>query len=105
MGTKGYVFLIVVGLVVFVWQLFMALLIGGAFFTAMEDSPPRNWTGVSFSFCFSAVAPTIGRSIQTSYSWLVAEVNVKAIVNAIVNGSVDGNADVSVGENVLEIGA
>ena len=62
---------IVVALVVFVWQVFMALLIGGAFFTAMDDSPPRSWAGVSFSFCFSAVAPTAEQVVQTSHSWLV----------------------------------
>jgi len=95
MGTRGYVLLIVVALVVFVWQVFMALFVGGAFFTAMDDSPSRSWTGVSISFCFSAVAPTTGQVIQASYSWLDVDVDVD--VDADVD--VDVNADVNVDVN------
>jgi hypothetical protein len=47
-------FLLVAVLIVFVWQQFTALLIGGAFFRVMAESSPRIWTGVIVFFSFPA---------------------------------------------------
>lgn len=55
MGNWVYVFLVGATLALFVWLEFLALLIGGAFFTAMAESSPRSWIGISIFGCISAV--------------------------------------------------
>jgi hypothetical protein len=55
MGNWVYVFLVGAILVLFAWLEFLALLIGGAFFTAMAESSPRSWIGISIFGCGSAV--------------------------------------------------
>jgi hypothetical protein len=47
-------FLLAAVSIVFVWQQFTALLIGGAFFRVMAESSPRTWTGVIVFFSFPA---------------------------------------------------
>src|ERR1700733_7556157 len=47
-------FLLAAVSIVFVWQQFTALLIGGAFFRVMAESSPRIWTGVIVFFSFPA---------------------------------------------------
>jgi hypothetical protein len=51
---KTLSFLLAAVLIVFAWQQFTALLIGGAFFRVMAESPPRIWTGVIVFFSFPA---------------------------------------------------
>ena len=45
-------FLLAAVSIVFIWQQFTALLIGGAFFRVMAESSPRIWTGVIVFFSF-----------------------------------------------------
>lgn len=47
---RSLTFLLAAGLVVFIWQQFLALLIGGAFYRLMAGMQPRVWTGVIVFF-------------------------------------------------------
>jgi hypothetical protein len=56
---RTFTFLLVAGLVVFVWQQFLALLIGGVFYRLIADTQPRVWTGVIVLFSFPTLVQTI----------------------------------------------
>lgn len=69
MGSSAWLFLGFVALIVFAWQTFMALSIGGAFFLAIDSSPPDIWAGFGSFLVFSAGAPVTGRVVKTSYDY------------------------------------
>jgi len=56
---RTFAFLLVAGLVVFIWQQFLALLIGGVFYRLIADTQPHVWTGVIVLFSFPALVQTI----------------------------------------------
>jgi hypothetical protein len=72
MGSRGTILIACAAVVMLAWQFVMALFLGGAFFTAMEEpKAPRGWTGLSVSVCLSAAAPTAEYVVETSYEKLV----------------------------------
>jgi len=70
-------FLLAVGLVMFIWQQFLALLIGGAFYRLMAGVHPRVWTGV---IVFFSIPPLVRISFMVYSTLSVTAVELRRLI-------------------------